>query len=93
MRALSFTDDIKPVSEFRNKAAGFIEQVHETKRPLIITQNGKSAAVLLDVSVYDDMVEKLELMRDVETANQQYSEGKYFTLDESRKKNKARAKK
>jgi len=58
-----FAEDVHPVSEFRSKAAGFITQVHNTKRPLVITQNGKSAAVLLDVTIYDSMVEKWSYFR------------------------------
>ena len=75
MRSIQFADDIKPVSEFRSKAAGFLTQVHTTKRPMIITQNGKSAAVLIDVAVYDSMVEKLELLQDVEKSRKQIADG------------------
>ena len=46
-----FSDDIKPVSEFRSKAAGFLSQVHTAGRPMVITQNGKGAAVLIDMEV------------------------------------------
>jgi prevent-host-death family protein len=80
-----FAEDVHPVSEFRSKAAGFITQVHNTKRPLVITQNGKSAAVLLDVTIYDSMVEKLELLQDVEIGSKQIDEGKGITHSEAHK--------
>lgn len=63
-----FAQDIHPLSEFRSNASGFISQVQKTKRPLIITQNGKSAAVVLDVNEYDKLLEKIELIKDIETA-------------------------
>jgi antitoxin YefM len=51
--------DIQPVTEFRARAAQFIEQVQATREPVILTQHGRSAAVLLDVTAYEDMVEEL----------------------------------
>ena len=45
MHRIQLDKDIQPLSEFRSKVATYIEQVHNTKRPLLITQNGKSSAV------------------------------------------------
>ena len=59
------SQDIQPLSAFRANAAGFLDQVRATKRPLVLTQHGKSAAVLLDVNEYDAMVDELEFVRDI----------------------------
>lgn len=48
MQKIRIDQDIKPMSEVRKGMAAFIKQIHETKRPLVITQRGKSAAVLID---------------------------------------------
>ncbi len=93
MPNILFSDDIKPVSEFRSKAAGFLSQVHETKRPMVITQNGKGAAVLIDVAVYDAMIEKLKLLQDVEKSRKQISEGKGIPRAQAHKILKSRLKK
>ena len=53
MRPIRFTRDIRPLSEFRANAAAFVQQVRRTRLPLILTQHGKSAAVLLDVEEYE----------------------------------------
>jgi antitoxin YefM len=74
-RAL-FDQDIKPLSEFRANAAAFIKQVQTTKRPLVITTHGKSAAVLLDVAEYEALVEKSEVLQDIQAAERQLEEGK-----------------
>ena len=72
------TEDVRPLSEFRANAAAFVDQVRETRRPLILTQHGRSAAVLLDVKAYEDLVEHTELLHDVQLAEAQISEGKYI---------------
>jgi prevent-host-death family protein len=59
------SSDVQPLSAFRANTAGFLQQVRETKRPLLLTQHGKSAAVVLDVEVYEDLMEEVQLIRDI----------------------------
>jgi prevent-host-death family protein len=55
-------EDVTPVTDFRTNAAELIERIKKTKRPLILTQRGRSAAVLEDVKEYEDRLERLELL-------------------------------
>jgi prevent-host-death family protein len=55
--------------------AFYLEKVNKNKRPLIITQNGKSAAILLGVSEYDSLIEKIEILEEVKLAEKQISDG------------------
>ena len=75
-RKVRLDTDIKPVSEFRANAAELIEQVRTTGRPLVLTQRGHSAAVVLDVTDYQQMVDEAELLRDVRMAVEQIEAGK-----------------
>jgi prevent-host-death family protein len=93
MTHILLDQDIKPLSEFRANAASFIQQVHDTGRPLVITQHGKSAAVLLDVAAYEAIIEKLELLEDIQIAESQVKEGNVISHDELKKELKARSKK
>ena len=76
MQRLKVDQDIRSMSEFRTGIASFIKQVHDTKRPLIITQHGKGAAVLLAVSEYEAMQDKIELLQDIHTSIAQIETGK-----------------
>lgn len=76
MRRAKLDTDVKPVSEFRANAAELIDHVKTNKRPLVLTQRGHSAAVLLDVNEYEEMLDELELLRDVQAAVKQLDEGK-----------------
>jgi antitoxin YefM len=75
MQRLKINQDIKPLSEVRTGIANFIKQVHDTKRPVIITQHGKSVAVLLDAHEYETMQEKLELLTDIQVSLSQIEYG------------------
>ena len=86
MQKLKFDQDIKPLSEVRNGMASFIKQVHETKRPLIITQRGKSAAVLIDVYEYELMQGKIDFLADIRTSLNQLNKGEGISHENARKK-------
>jgi antitoxin YefM len=75
MKRLRVDEDIRPMSEFRTGIASFLKQIHDTKRPLIITQHGKGVAVLLDAGEYELMQEKIELLQDVEASIGQIEAG------------------
>jgi len=64
--------------------ANYIKQVRDTKRPVIITQHGKGVAVLLDVSEYENLQERLELLTDVQTSLGQLANGQGITHEDAR---------
>jgi len=72
------------MSEFRSGVASFIKQVHETKRPLVITQHGKGVGVLLDVAEYEAMRDKIELLEDIQTSITQWNEGKGINHEDAK---------
>ncbi len=67
--------DVRPVTEFRAHTSAVLEQVHATKRPVVLTQHGRSAAVLLDVELYEQLVEEVALLRDLAVAEAQLDAG------------------
>lgn len=75
MQRMKINQDIRPMSEFRTGIASFLKQVHDTKRPLVITQHGKGVAVLLDVGEYEAMQEKIEMLQDIQTSIAQLERG------------------
>jgi prevent-host-death family protein len=45
---MDIVKDIQPVTTFRNHSAEFLTHIRESGRPMILTVNGKAAAVLQD---------------------------------------------
>ncbi|HSC58567.1 MAG TPA: type II toxin-antitoxin system Phd/YefM family antitoxin [Gemmatimonadales bacterium] len=58
------SQDVRPVTEFRAHASAFLDQVRVTRRAMILTQHGRCAAVLLDVSVYEELLGELTVLRE-----------------------------
>jgi antitoxin YefM len=86
MQRVVLDEDVKPISEFRANAASLVQQVRRTKRPLVITQQGRSAAVLLDVAEYEKLLAKLELLQDIHTAETQIDSGQAISHAAARRK-------
>jgi antitoxin YefM len=75
MAVLRPSVDIRPVTEFRTHASAVLAQVQRTKRPVVLTQYGRSAAVLLDVEAYEALVDEVALTRAVRTGESQLDAG------------------
>ena len=52
---INISADIKSVSYLKSKTADLLNQINETGRPVVITQNGEPRAVLQDPKSYDNM--------------------------------------
>ncbi len=84
MQTISLKEDIHSVTEFRANATSFISQVQKKHRPIVLTQHGKSAAVLMDVSEYERLMEVWEIIHDIKIAQENIEDGK--TTSHSRAK-------
>ncbi len=69
-KPIALDQDIQPISEFRANTTAFVEKVRQTGRPIVITQHGRSAAVLLDVGEYAKMLERLDKLEVIEAVEE-----------------------
>ena len=76
----------KTVSEFIQDGETLIHNIHETKKPLLLTDGGENAAVILDSTEYDQMAERLQMLEDIYTAQEQLRSGKHISHEEAKKK-------
>jgi prevent-host-death family protein len=72
---IQLDQDIQSLSEFRANAASFIDRIKTQRRPLILTQHGKSSAVLLDVEEYQNLINTVQILQEVTTAREQIKKG------------------
>lgn len=73
------TSDIYPVSDFNRKPSEHIKRLQETKRPEVLTVNGKAALVMLPPDLYDELLQQTELLRSlqkIEEANADFEQGR-----------------
>jgi prevent-host-death family protein len=54
---MDITKDIQPMTTFRNHSAEIMRHLRETRRPVILTVNGKAAAVVQDAEAYQHLLD------------------------------------
>jgi prevent-host-death family protein len=65
MRDVNVSEGIVPLSEFKARASKIIGEIANSDEPLVITQNGRPAAVLMSPAAFQEMRERHEFYRAV----------------------------
>jgi antitoxin YefM len=55
MKPIEVSNDIVPIARFKARASEIVRSLRSRGRPMIITQNGKPAAVLLSPEDFDQL--------------------------------------
>lgn len=66
--------DIHTVTEFSRKPAEHIKRLADSKRPEILTVNGKAAVVIQDAESYERMAELAEYAESIQTIRKALNE-------------------
>ena len=62
MRSPLISEDFVPISEFKAQAAEWLRRIGETDAPLVVTQHGKPAGVLLSPRAFDALTERFRFV-------------------------------
>ncbi len=54
---MDITKDIQPLTTFRNNSVKMMRQLRKTKRPIVLTVNGKAEAVVQDAEAYQRLLD------------------------------------
>lgn len=54
---LNFENGIDSLTNFKRQTAQYLERLHETGEPVVLTVNGKAQVVVQDAAAYQQLVE------------------------------------
>jgi prevent-host-death family protein len=66
----------KPVTALKRHATEILAELEEDRRPLLITEHGRSAAVMLDVESYQEMLNRMALLEGIARGERAILEGR-----------------
>ncbi len=66
IKTVRISENFVPVSQFKTRAAAWLRVAGETGAPVVVTQNGKPAGVLLSPEMFDDLTEQARFVAAVE---------------------------
>ncbi len=74
---------VEPVTELKSRSSQLIQQTQDTQQPIVITQNGRATAVLLDIQVYERQRKALHLLKILAQGDQAYLQGRFVRHPEA----------
>jgi len=74
--------DIKPVSYLKSRAKDMLNQVNDTHRPIVITQNGEPRAVLQDTESYENMRNAIGILKLISLGEEDTRKGELRSQDD-----------
>ncbi|NTU50065.1 MAG: type II toxin-antitoxin system Phd/YefM family antitoxin [Desulfobulbaceae bacterium] len=84
MKVIRISSDIIPLGEFKTGISSCLKRVQATSHPLIITQNGRPAAVLSSPEEYDNLMYRKQFIESVEQGLMAAEAGEVYKTEEVR---------
>ncbi|MCI0496313.1 type II toxin-antitoxin system Phd/YefM family antitoxin [candidate division KSB1 bacterium] len=82
MKTINISNDIIPLGEFKTNVSKFLKNLKNTGQPLVITQNGKPAGVLLSPLEYDELIYRKMFLDSVSRGIADADSGNVYTTEE-----------
>lgn len=82
MKAIRLAEDILPIGEFKTQASSVIRRLQESNRAVVITQNGRPAAVLITPQEFDRLSEQQRFLAAVDEGWADSEAGRVIDDDE-----------
>jgi len=79
---MNIQKDIRPVTYLKTRAADLLKQINDTRRPVIITQNGEPKAVLQDPKSFEDMRKVIGILKLISQGEEDIKKGNAKTQEE-----------
>ena len=70
-----------PITDLRQDAATVLRRIRESKEPVVITQRGRAAAVMMSAETYERAEHDRELLRLLARGEREIAAGKGYGLD------------
>ena len=73
--------NILPISDLRQDAAKVLKRLRDNQEPIIITQRGRAAAVIIGVEAYEKAEHDKEILRLLAKGDKEIEKGEGYDLD------------
>lgn len=74
---MKYSIQVKPITYLKSHAADIVKALTESRKPLLITQNGEAKLVVIDVKSYEEQAETLALLKILALGNKEIEAGQF----------------
>ena len=76
----------KAVTEIKRHATEIIAQLQRSREPIVITEHGRSAAVLMDMETFDRLNQRLALLEGITRGERAFAEGRVVAHKDAKRR-------
>ncbi len=73
----------RTLADFQNNMNEYLKDLKKNKTPIVLTENGKTAAVLLSAEKFQEMQDQIDFMRKVAQGIEDYKNDRVHSVDET----------
>jgi prevent-host-death family protein len=77
---------VELVTNLKRHATELIADLQESRDPVMITQHGKPAAILLDLETYESLNRKISVLEGIALGERAIREGRTINQEEAKKR-------
>ena len=74
--------DVIPVTTLKSRTKQILERIRKTGEPVLVTQNGHSAVMIVDIDAFQRQERKLHLLEEIAEGEREILEGKGISYAE-----------
>jgi prevent-host-death family protein len=82
MKSINVAEDILPIGEFKTHASAVLRRIRSTGRPVVVTQNGRAAAVVMSAEEYESLSQRAQFIDRVNQGIAEADAGHVFDDEE-----------
>lgn len=86
---MDLNEDVIPVTDLKNQTKKILARVKRTGAPILVTQNGRGAAIILNIVFYQAQQRRLKVLEEIAKGEREILEGKGISHSEIVKKAKS----
>jgi len=84
MRNVNISNDIIPVAEFKAGMKRYLNSIKNSHHPIVITQNGRAAGVLISPEDYDSLVHNKLFLESVSRGLSEAKNNELYSSDDAK---------
>ncbi len=73
-----------PITDMKRYGGKVLDDLRQDRSPIVITEHGRAAAVLLDVASYEALTRRFEILKGIEEGQQDIAQERTLTWEEGK---------
>lgn len=80
---INLAEDIEPLTGFKRRSPEIMARLKRSKRPLVLTVNGKAEIVVMDVTAFQELIDLIDSVTGIDAGLRSFARGQIRPVGEA----------